>query len=383
MKPKPALLFPCLLTLLAITLVQPTVAQESAEFKLKEHADGIEVLHGDKVIANYLTKSFSKPIIWPLVGPTGAKMTRDYPMVKDSKDEAHDHPHHRSLWFTHGEVNDIDFWLEGEGKGGITEHVEFTEKKGGKSAVIGSRNLWKSPDGSKIVLSDKRRFTFGADSETNWVDCEVELIASEGDVHFGDTKEGTFGVRVAESMKVDAKKGGKIVNSAGLTDSKAWGQPAEWVDYYGPVGEETVGLAILSHPSTFRHPNRWHVRTYGLFAANPFGEYHFTGSKEKTDGVRLKKGDSLLFRYRVLMHAGDEKEGKIAERYAEAVVREATNALQVQHHSLPALPVDYVSIDLCRRHNGYQRGGSGLGCRTNTCNRFGGPHCRRLRLHWN
>lgn len=285
------------------------------EFTLKDHADGIEVHRSGKLIANYLTKSGSKPIVWPLIGPTGAKMTRDFPMVADSKEEAHDHPHHRSLWFTHGEVNGIDFWLEGEGKGGITEHLEFTERGEGSIAVIGTRNLWKSPAGEK-VLTDSRRYTFGGDETANWITCEIELRATEGDVHFGDTKEGTFGLRVAESMKVDAKKGGKIVNSAGDTDGAAWGKHAEWVDYFGPVGNETLGVAIMSHPSTFHHPNRWHVRTYGLFAANPFGEYHFTGEKEKTDGVRIKKGEKLLFRYRVLLHSGDEKAGKIAQRYA-------------------------------------------------------------------
>ncbi len=293
-----------------------TPKKAHADFQLKEHAGGVQILHGDKLVADYLTKSGSKPIIWPLLGPTGAKMTRDYPMVADSKDEAHDHPHHRSLWFTHGEVNGVDFWLEGEGKGGITEHLEFTEKSAGKTAVIASRNLWKSPTGEK-VLSDSRRFTFGADASANWVDCEIELRATEGDVHFGDTKEGTFGVRVAETMKVDAKKGGKIINSAGQIDSAAWGQPAEWVDYFGPVGSETLGVAILCHPTTFNHPNRWHVRTYGLFAANPFGEYHFTGAKEKTNGVRMKQGEKLLFRYRVMLHVGDEKAGRVAERYAE------------------------------------------------------------------
>jgi Methane oxygenase PmoA/Domain of unknown function (DUF4440) len=292
------------------------IPQVESNFELKKHAEGVQVLRDGKLFADYLTKSFSKPIVWPLIGPTGARMTRDYPMVSDSKDEAHDHPHHRSLWFTHGEVNGVDFWLEGEGKGGVTEHLEFTELQGGKTAVIATRNNWNSPKGDR-VLTDSRRFTFSSDSTANWVDCEVLLTATEGDVHFGDTKEGTFGVRVAESMKVDAKKGGKIINSAGLTDSAAWGKPAEWVDYYGPVGSETLGIAILCHPTTFNFPNRWHVRTYGLFAANPFGVYHFTGATKATDGVHLKKGEKLLFRYRVVMHSGDEKTGNIAGRYAE------------------------------------------------------------------
>lgn len=313
-----------ILAFVAVTSLCLSNLDAQTPFTATETDDGVQIRQGNQVVAVYVKRSFSKPIIYPLIGPTGAKMTRDYPMVADSKDEAHDHPHHRSLWFTHGEVNGVDFWLEGEHKdrkGGEQIHQAFTQVAGGEKAVVASTNLWKSPAG-ETVLSDRRRFTFAADADARWVDCEVQLIASHGDVHFGDTKEGSFGVRVAESMKVEAKKGGKIINSAGETDGQAWGRPADWVDYFGPVGNETVGLAIFCHPTSFHHPTRWHVRTYGLFAANPFGVYHFTGDKQPTDGVRLPKGESLTLRYRVLMHKGDEKTGRIVERYQEFAKQE-------------------------------------------------------------
>lgn len=285
-----------------------------AQYKLEKHEGGVKIYEADKMIAEYATKNGPKPIIWPLIGPNGEKMTRDFPMVADSQNEKHDHPHHRSLWFTHGEVNGIDFWAEGE-KMGKTEHQEFTKLSDGKTAVIATKNVWKSADG-KPVLSDRRRFTFGSGpDQSHFIDCEVLLLASEGDLHFGDTKEGTFAVRVNEAIKVDAKQGGKIINSVGDKDGDAWGKPADWVDYYGPIGNNTVGIAILCHPSTFHYPNRWHVRTYGLFAANPFGVSHFLGNKEMTDGTRIKKGEELLFRYRVIIHKGDEKAAKIDEQF--------------------------------------------------------------------
>ncbi len=34
-----------------------------------------------------------------------------------------------------------------------------------------------------------------------------------------------------------------------------------------------------------------------------------------TDGVRIKKGEELLFRYRVIIHSGDEKAAKIADQF--------------------------------------------------------------------
>lgn len=291
-----------------------TAQSLNAQFKLEKYDGGVKVVESGKVVADYQIKNGPKPIVWPIIGPNGEKMTRDYPMVQDSQDEKHDHPHHRSLWFTHGEVNGVDFWAEGE-KMGKTEHQEFTKLTDGKNAVIATKNIWKSAEG-KPILTDRRRLTFGSGADqSHTIDCEVLLLASEVDLHFGDTKEGTFAVRVNEAIKVDAKKGGKIINSAGDTDGNAWGKPADWVDYHGPIGNNVVGIAILCHPSTFHYPNRWHVRTYGLFAANPFGVSHFLGKSEMTDGTRIKKGEQLLFRYRVIIHKGDEKAAKIDEQF--------------------------------------------------------------------
>jgi hypothetical protein len=149
-----------------------------------------------------------------------------------------------------------------------------------------------------------------------WIDFDITQTDSEGSVKFGDTKEGNFAQRVADSIRVEAKKGGKIVNSEGQVDAAAWGKQAAWVDYHGPIDGQTVGIAIFNHPSSFRFPTYWHVRTYGLFAANPFGVRDFTGDKTKDGSYVLLKGDSITLRYRVFLHKGDEKTGKVAENYA-------------------------------------------------------------------
>jgi hypothetical protein len=178
--------------------------------------------------------------------------------------------------------------------------------------VIETENDWIAPDGKK-VCDDFRRLTFGAGGESRWIDFDITIQASEGPLTFGDTKEGMFGVRVAETMKVDAKLGGRLVNSEGQVNDAAWGQKASWVDYHGPVGGETVGLAILNHPKSFRYPTNWHVRTYGLFAANPFGLHDFPRGERLDGSYTIPKGESISFYYRVLLHKGDEKQGKVAE----------------------------------------------------------------------
>jgi hypothetical protein len=72
----------------------------------------------------------------------------------------------------------------------------------------------------------------------------------------------------------------------------------------------------LNHPSSFRAPTPWHVRTYGLFAANCFGLHTFDAAASPGD-YTLLKGETLQFRYRIIFHQGDEKQAKIAEAYAE------------------------------------------------------------------
>lgn len=290
-----------------------SAAQVSAE----RSKDGVVVKIDGQPFTEYVTRSGSKPILWPILSATGLPVTRAYPMDPSKQEDKKDHIHHRSLWFTHGEINGVNFWAEESKKKdlGTIIHRRFVKTASGPQGLIVTENDWIGPDGQKKVCEDLCRFTFGADGANRWIDMTITLKASYGPVTFGDTKEGTFGIRVADTVRVTAKKGGKIVNSEGLVDDAAWAQRASWVDYYGPIADQTIGVAVMNHPGSFRYPTYWHVRTYGLFAANPFGLKDFT--KGKLEGAfTLEEGKSITLRYRVLVHQGDEKQGKVAEAYA-------------------------------------------------------------------
>jgi hypothetical protein len=292
-------------------------AAAAGEFKVEETDTGVKVLLDGELFTEYLKKSGTKPVLWPIIGPTGTPLTRAFPMARVER-ERMDHPHHRSLWFTHGDVNGVDFWLESRTKGGQEVHREFRRVEGGPVGVVSAVVDWTTPDGKK-VLEDERTYTFRTDGESRIIDFDIVLTATEGEVKFGDTKEGTFGVRIPTVMDVDSKKGGQIVNSEGLIDGATWGKPAAWVDYHGPINDEVVGVAILNHPSSFRFPTTWHVRTYGLFAANPFGLHDFTKDENQNGSHTLAAGEKITFRYRVVLHKGDEKQAAIAEQFSKYV----------------------------------------------------------------
>lgn len=302
-----------------------------ADITIEKSEAGAVVKIDGQLFTEYVTLSENKPILWPIIGPTGKKMSRDYPMIT-TEGETHDHPHHRSLWFTHMEVNGWNFWAEkasvsdpkkaeaAAAKIGLTKHREFVKLEGGKDkGLIVVTNDWIAPDGKK-QLEDERRITFSTgENKARIIDFDIDLKATEGDVEWGDNKDGTFGIRIPSSMDVKPhEKGGEaghIITSEGLKDVEAWGKAAKWVDYYGKVQGDEVGIAILNHPTSFRYPTTWHVRDYGLFCANPFGWQDFD-KKNETGAYKQEKGTTLKFRYRLIFHTGDEKAGKIADAFA-------------------------------------------------------------------
>lgn len=291
-------------------------AEVTAELSKEE--DRVTIKIGGDLFAEYLTQSGSKPIVWPIIGPTGKAMTRTWPMGKQGPSERADHIHQRSLWFTHGDVNGVDFWAEKAEEGrplGSIKHRKFVKIIGGPQAVIVTQNDWLAPENKKLC-EDERTLTFGTVESSRYIDFDITIKAPDHPVTFGDTKEGSWGIRMAATMQPDSKLGGRLINSDGLTGDDAWGKPADWVDYFGPIEGETVGLAMMNHPSSFRYPTPWHARSYGLCAANPFGCKSFN-DKAASGAYTIARGKSITLRYRLLLHKGNVKDGEVAEVFAD------------------------------------------------------------------
>jgi hypothetical protein len=205
-------------------------------------------------------------------------------------------------------------------------HDGFLEVKGGKDeGVIRAKNKWVLDDSGELVCTDERTIRIKPLKDGEQLDFDITIKAGDKEVVFGDDKDGTMAIRVAETMRVQKGKGkdsaggeGHIVTGAGKKDGEAWGTRADWCDYYGPVEGKTVGVAIFDHPGNPRHPTWWHVRTYGLFAANPFGQAQFEKLPDKEAGAyKIAAGQSATFRYRFYFHEGDAEQAKVAEHYRD------------------------------------------------------------------
>ncbi|MEW5977158.1 MAG: PmoA family protein [Acidobacteriota bacterium] len=273
----------------------------------------VEVNIGGRPFTSYYFAGYAKPVFFPLRSASGRIVTRGYPIIPDVPGEPKDHPHQKGLWLTHGDVNGVDFWGEEPGHGTIV-HRSFEVTKGGpQSGVLTSHNQWMAPSG-KAVLDEFREVIIRGSAGERSLDFDIQLVALDDTVKFGDTKEGTFGIRLAQQFS--DKAGGRMLNSRGAQGEKeVWGKPAEWVFYSTRIDGEAIGVAIFDHPSSFRHPTHWHARGYTLFAVNPFGLHDFYGDATKDGSHTLRKGESIRLRHRVYIVESDIDSAAMAEQY--------------------------------------------------------------------
>jgi Family of unknown function (DUF6807) len=280
------------------------------DVSIRKAEDRCIVEIGGKPFAQYRWDGKPGPYLWPVLGPSGTPMTRGWPVGPWKAIESKDHPHHRSLWFAHGEVNGHDFWSGKDGSHVVQTSLELPWSKGRRDWIL-TKNDWIDGKG-KVVCRDERILRFSGDHRTRILDVDVRILASEGPVLFGETKEGTMAIRMQTMLRLAGKQAaGQALNSEGVTGAEVWGKRARWVAYWAPLirkgpknpkKHRDLGLALIDHPGNHGYPCHWHARDYGLLAANPFGSKAFGG--KNSEGHRLDQGKTLRLRYRFVFFAG-------------------------------------------------------------------------------
>jgi hypothetical protein len=308
--------------------------------------DTIEFKAGSVVVAKYaIAETVAKPYLYPVMSPNGVPLTRGFPVEKAPGDATTDHIHQKSMWFCHGDVipegielktksankgdKGVDFWSEAKGADGKPRHGTIKVVKVGKPvqiaknhASVETQNEWITPDGAKI-MDETRVIHFLDTKEGRMFAFDITLKATVCPITFGDTKEGSFGIRVNDAFRPSEKTGAIVTTADGKSiappvkdNLPIWGFPTAWIDYSAKFDGKEAGIAVFDHPKN--PPANWHVRAYGLNAANPFARAasSFPSQKGKEDLLKIAKGSELKLKYAVYAHDGDVKTGKVAEAYA-------------------------------------------------------------------
>ncbi|MCU0456287.1 MAG: PmoA family protein [Bacteroidales bacterium] len=302
----------------------------SITFDSHEADRRIDVLYDGKLFTSYIwPENVYKPVLYPVCTYSGTEITRGFPL-RPREGERNDHIHQVGIWLNYGKVNGLDFWGNGyrgfrEPGGGEIKHRKIESLAAGTSvASLETSESWLDPEG-RSLLEEKTGYYFRAQGRLRIIDRITTLTATDTTVVFSDTKEGMFGIRVARQLelplnenvtlldasgkpsqqKVNAAAGatGNYRSSEGVTGEAVWGTRARWMNLYGIIGNEKISLAVCDHPKNQGYPTYWHARGYGLFAANPLGWSDFTKGKQ-TMNFTLKPGESVTFRYRVIVSSG-------------------------------------------------------------------------------
>jgi hypothetical protein len=304
---------------------EPTPAVQIVLLK----SNAIDFRVGEHLVTRYHTdEKHAKPYFYPLQPLPDKGVTRSWP-IEEGGDEKKDHIHHRSLWFCHGDVipegmefvrssdkrvRGVDFWSESKNHGKI---VVVDTKVDGNRLI--TRNEWREPGGKKVLDETRMLTLLPIQKNAYLLIFDIDLHAVDYPITFGDTKEGSLGVRVRKTIALDtSNKKGEMINDKGdRGELTTWGRIANWVDYSGPLGPDAPvgGVTLMADP---KNPidTAWHARAYGLLAANPFGRAgSFPGRKGNTSLVKIPKGEHLKLRYGVYIHAGDVKTGGVAEAF--------------------------------------------------------------------
>jgi hypothetical protein len=315
------------------------------EFSEHTAQQRIDILVGGKPFTAYRwPDGVYKPILYPLISPKGTTVTRGFPL-EPRAGERNDHRHQVGNWLNYGNVNGYDFWGNGHSgersaNGGEIRHVSVEKLEGGDGeGLMITKSSWTDPSG-KELLSERTEFHFIARDSIRIIDRITTLTAGREPVHFKDTKEGMFGIRVARELELPSDEEVSVIDQAntssvvktsngsvtgnyqsseGITGEKVWSTRAKWMNLSGTIGDEQVSLVICDHPLNINYPTYWHARGYGLFSANPLGVKDFTGGKEELN-YTIPPGESLTFRYRIVLasqHLTDDAINTYANDFAK------------------------------------------------------------------
>jgi hypothetical protein len=257
--------------------------------------DRIIVRVSDETFTCYRFGSGQKyPYLYPVNGPvSGLSLTTESSLP---------YPHHRSLFFGCDRVNGGNYWQEGNERGQIVSRGPRVLKDGPEIVQIEDQCDWRQP-GEAPVISDHRDIRIQVPArELRIIDFEIELSALT-DIGIERTNHSLFSARVEPALSV--KNGGTLTNAEGAVSEKGtYGVPSAWCDYSGKHCGEVEGIAIFDSPSNPWFPSRWFTRDYGFFSPTPM---EWLGP----EGYRLKQGQKLRLKYRVVVHGGDAGQANV------------------------------------------------------------------------
>ncbi len=295
-------------------------AQRTIELRQNDETGRLHVIiDGQEAFIYQYTRWLDIPHIWPLNSPSGKNM-----LVQRTKP----YPHHRSFYVADTvrltgmkEVSTYNALYSGQLIGTESygppfrdhiRHEKFTSLDAeGNRAVIGTKLIWEMDDDIPVLEEQMHLVIHSMGKSEYLIDMTFELIAAYGDVAFVSDDVHYAWPFIRMHPRFSGGNGGTISADNGATgEANTNMKAARWIDYSNTVEQITEGLTVFQFPDGKKH--RWLTREYGIFGPR---------RPEEQNGkpFTLKKGESITQHVGILVHRGDVKSGRVAERYKQYI----------------------------------------------------------------
>lgn len=291
-----------------------------AELRFDEAGGRMTVLlSGRETVTYRYGQSLDLAHYGPLRGPSGRDL-----LVERTEP----YPHHRSFWFAdtvqiEGSEGEISFYnaytsgvLAEDGAYGPpfrdrVRHRRFTRLgASGRRAEVEADLVWETA--GRPVLDELRRLVVHDLGQGEYLlDVTWTLAPSSGEVRFVSDDVHYAWPYLRMAPELSGERGGTILSDTGAKGQEATNmRPARWIDYSTPPEGPVEGVAVFQWPDGEEH--RWLTREYGTFG--PRRPDRMSGRP-----FVLRPGEAISQRIGVLVHRGDARSGRVAERFEDYI----------------------------------------------------------------
>jgi len=238
--------------------------------------------------------------VHPLWDLDGNVLTEDFP---------EDHPHHRGIfWAWHqltvGGRQTGDPWICSDFLAELAPQGVRVQWQSNGAVRLNVPLLWKSPhwtgsDGLQkpIVQEQTAVIVHPVQSDVRLIDFVIALTAMEEDVRLGGASNvkgyGGFStrLRLPDGLKFRLQSGAVEPQQTAV-------QASPWLKMTAAFGKDSKlsDVGVLTHPSTPGFPQRWILRQKRSMQNGVF---------PGREPVALPRGQTLQFRYRIVLHRGE------------------------------------------------------------------------------
>ena len=275
------------------------------------------------------------PIVRYLVDPAPSDPHFDLLATPDGRNlvwvAPDDHAWHYGHWFSWKLINGVNFWETNKKTGasaGRTEVLDPVISHDDESAHIRYRRLYRLPDRDAPIMEDRVVITIWKPEGTlgpkvDWQftttalsDVKLDRTPLPGEP--GGVAHGGYGGLSWRGAKALGKV--RFLDSTGRAGMDIHRKHSSWVDATGTLAGKPAGIAIFDHSKNPGHPTSWFLVKNQL-KHGPF--WYVNPALVQPKPIDLKKGESLTYRYRVLVHDGSLDAGAIARQWQGYVGQES------------------------------------------------------------